>query len=244
MDFVGKSVLVVGGSSGIGRATSLLLKSHGANVLATGRSVAHIEETLKLNPAISFRKASLPEDSNKVINWVRKNVDSLHGVVFSQGIIYTEPFETFRDHELEEMWKVNVESSFKILRDLIPLFKEGGSVVFISSIDVFFGESAPSSGYALTKSSLIGLTNALAFELGKYKIRVNTILPGLIRTNMTEDFFKSEFDKERSEFLKRVPLGRAGTPEEVAKLIAFLLSEDSSYITGNSIFIDGGYHTA
>jgi Dehydrogenases with different specificities (related to short-chain alcohol dehydrogenases) len=130
------------------------------------------------------------------------------------------------------------------LRDLILLFKEGGSVVFISSIDVFFGESAPSSGYALTKSSLIGLTNALAFELGKYKIRVNTILPGLIRTNMTEDFFKSEFDKERSEFLKRVPLGRAGTPEEVAKLIAFLLSEDSSYITGNSIFIDGGYHTA
>jgi 3-oxoacyl-[acyl-carrier protein] reductase len=61
---------------------------------------------------------------------------------------------------------------------------------------------------------------------------------------MTEDFFKSEFDKERSEFLRRVPLGRAGTPEEVAKLIAFLLSEDSSYITGNSIFIDGGYHTA
>jgi Dehydrogenases with different specificities (related to short-chain alcohol dehydrogenases) len=105
MDFVGKSVLVVGGSSGIGRATSLLLKSHGANVLATGRSVAHIEETLKLNPAISFLKASLPEDSNKVVNWVRKNVDSLHGVVFSQGVIYTEPFETFRDHELEEMWK-------------------------------------------------------------------------------------------------------------------------------------------
>jgi len=131
--------LVVGGSSGIGRATSLLLKSHGANVLATGRSDTHIEETLKLNPAISFLKASLPEESNKVVNWVRKNVDSLYGVVFSQGVIYTEPFETFRDHELEEMWKVNVESSFKILRDLIPLFKEGGSVVFISQLMYFLG---------------------------------------------------------------------------------------------------------
>ena len=112
----------------------------------------------------------------------------------------------------------------------------------MSSIDAYFGETAPSSGYALTKASLIGLTNALAFELGKYKIRVNTILPGLIRTHMTEDFFKSEFDRERSEFLKRVPLGRVGDPTEVAKLIAFLLSDDSSYITGDSIFMDGGYH--
>ncbi|MFU2158268.1 MAG: SDR family NAD(P)-dependent oxidoreductase [Caldisericum sp.] len=244
MDFVGKSILVVGGSSGIGRATSLILNSLGAKVLATGRTKEHIDETLQSGPRITFGKFNLPKDSDKVVNWVKENSDILHGVVFSQGVIFTEPFETFRTHELEEMFKVNVESSFIILRDLIPLFKEGGSVVFISSVDAFFGESIPSSGYALTKSAIIGLTHALAYELGKYNIRVNSIMPGLIRTNMTEDFFKNEFDNERNEFIKQIPLRRAGTPEEVAKLIVFLLSDDASYITGDSIFIDGGYHTA
>ncbi|WP_041726004.1 SDR family NAD(P)-dependent oxidoreductase [Caldisericum exile] len=241
---MGKSILVVGGSSGIGRATSLLLDNLGAKVIATGRTKKHIDETLRLSARIVLGQFNLPYDINELLNWVKEKTDSLNGIVFSQGVIFTEPFETFRDHELESMWKINVESSFKILRDLLPLFKNGGSVVFVSSIDAFFGEREPSSGYALTKSAIIGLTNALAYELGKYKIRVNSILPGLIRTNMTEDFFKSEFDSVREEFLRRVPLGREGSPTEVAKLITFLLSDDASYITGDSIFIDGGYHTA
>ena len=122
--------MVVGGSSGIGRATSLLLKSLGAHVLATGRSDTHIEETLKLDPGISFLKASLPEDSNKVVNWVRKSVDTLHGVVFSQGIIYTEPFETFRDHELEEMWKVNVNLPLRFCVTYSHFLKKG-EVLFL-----------------------------------------------------------------------------------------------------------------
>lgn len=243
MDFSEKSVLVIGGSSGIGRATSVYLSNLGARVFATGRTEAHIEETKALAPLIEFALIDLSEDAEKLVKWVSEKIEDLDGIVFSQGIIFTEPFETFRDYELEMMWKVNVEVSFKILRDLLPLFKNGGSVVLISSIDAFFKERAPSAGYALTKSAIIGLTNSLSSELGKYKIRVNSVSPGLIRTNMTEDFFTDEFELERKQFLQRVPLGREGNPDEVARLIAFLLSDDASYISGDNIFIDGGYHT-
>lgn len=243
MDFLGKSILIIGGSSGIGRATAVYLHTLKARVIITGKTKAHIDETLSLCPGIEFFQGSFPKDTFNLINWLFTKVNKLDGIVFSQGIIYTEPFETFRVHELDEMWEVNVKTSFIILKELLPLLKNGGSVVFISSIDAFFSEKTPSSGYSLTKSAIIGLTNSLAFELGKYNIRVNSIMPGLIRTNMTEDFFSKEFDEEREEFLKRVPLRRAGTPEEVAKLIAFLLSNDASYITGDIIFIDGGFHT-
>jgi len=125
---------------------------------------------------IEFALIDLPEDVDKLVKWVSEKVEALDGIVFSQGMIFTEPFETFRDYELEMMWKVNVEVSFRILRDLLPLFKNGGSVVLVSSIDAFFKERAPSAGYALTKSAIIGLTNSLASELGRYSIRVNTYL--------------------------------------------------------------------
>ena len=236
-------MLVVGGSSGIGRATSVYLSNLGARVFATGRTQAHIEETKSLAPLIEFALIDLPEDVDKLVKWVPEKVEALDGIVFSQGMIFTEPFETFRDYELEMMWKVNVEVSFRILRDLLPLFKNGGSVVLVSSIDAFFKERAPSAGYALTKSAIIGLTNSLASELGRYSIRVNSVSPGLIRTHMTEDFFTDEFELERKQFLERVPLGRAGSPDEVARLIAFLLSDDASYISGDNIFMDAGYHT-
>jgi len=153
-----------------------------------------------LAPLIEFALIDLPKDAEKLVKWVSEVVETLDGIVFSQGIIFTEPFETFRDYELEMMWKVNVEVSFKILRDLLPLFKNGGSVVLISSIDAFFKERAPSAGYALTKSAIIGLTNSLSSELGKYKIRVNSVSPGLIRTNMTEDFLPMSLNWKENNF--------------------------------------------
>jgi len=202
MNVLKKTILVVGGSSGIGRATSIYLSKLSARVLITGRTESHINETKTLLPGAEFVLIDLPKDAEKLVKWVSEEVETIDGIVFSQGIIFTEPFETFRDYELEMMWKVNVEVSFKILRDLLPLFKNGGSVVLISSIDAFFKERAPSAGYALTKSAIIGLTNSLSSELGKYKIRVNSVSPGLIRTNMTEDFLPMSLNWKENNFYR------------------------------------------
>jgi NAD(P)-dependent dehydrogenase (short-subunit alcohol dehydrogenase family) len=240
----GKTFIITGGSSGIGRASALLLSDFGARIIATGRDEKHIRETQAIDPTIHFLKTDLEkiESFEEVSKRIFEQTDIIHGFVHSAGVIYTELFETFRQHELIAMFRVNVQAGFEILRDILPLFREGGSVIFISSIDAFFAAQNPSSGYALTKGSLLALTNDLASELGKHNVRVNAIVPGLIKTSMTEGFFDKEFLEERDEFLKRVPLGRGGNPEEVANLIKFLLSDESSYITGNTIFCDGGYH--
>jgi 3-oxoacyl-[acyl-carrier protein] reductase len=245
-NFKGKVILITGGSSGIGRASALLLSKLGAKIIAVGREEKHIEEVKAVDSRIVFIKEDLERKDSfgKVVKKVFDHTDTLHGFVHAAGAIYTEPFGTFRYNELTAMQRVNVEAGFEIFRGTLPLFKSGGSAIFISSIDVFFGAQTPSSGYALTKGSLIGLTNALAYELGMRNIRVNAVVPGLIRTRMTEDFFGDGFKKEREEFLKRVPLGRVGSSDEVASLIAFLLSDDASYITGDTIFCDGGYHIA
>jgi NAD(P)-dependent dehydrogenase (short-subunit alcohol dehydrogenase family) len=244
--FENKTFVITGGSSGIGRATALMLDRKGATVFTCGRNEEKLSELKKYSKNIFVFKESLSSEkgvsefANKILSFGAE----INGFVHSAGVIYTEPFDTFRKHELEEMLEVNVKSGFYLLQKLLPKFPEtGGSAVFVSSIDAYFGAvNPPSAGYALSKGALISLTNALASELGMRNIRVNAVVPGLIRTKMTEDFFTDKFSEERKKFLSRVPLGRAGTAEEVAKLILFLLSDDSSYISGDAIFIDGGYH--
>ena len=248
-DFDGKIVVITGGSSGIGRASAVELANRGAFVVAIGRNPGHLRETAGLHKNISVLQADLSVENalegvaGKISKLAEQLGGKVYGFVHCAGVIYTEPFETFRKYELQEMFQVNVLSGFEIFRAIMPLMERGGSAVFVSSIDAFFGAvNPPSSGYALTKGALVSLTYALSSELGERNIRVNAVIPGLIRTQMTEDFFSEEFTAQREKFLSRVPLHRAGRAEEVAKLIAFLLSEDASYINGDAIFIDGGYH--
>lgn len=243
--FEGKTYLITGGSSGIGGALAVQLAKENARVIATYRTPSHMKEIHNIEPRIEYIRGDFadPHDVRHVVEKVFEKTKVINGFVHCSGEIFTEPFETFRTYELRKMFSVNVEAGFLILRDTLPLFKNGGSVVFVSSIDSYFGEENPSSGYALTKGALNSLTYELAYELGRKGIRVNAVLPGLIRTPATSDFFKNDFKESLNKFLKRVPLGREGSAKEVANLIMFLLSDESSYITGDTIFIDGGYHT-
>ncbi len=245
-EFNGKTILITGGSSGIGGALAVNLRKLGARVIATYRTASHMKKIHEIDPEIEFIRGDLSDshDIHRITEKVFDKVAEINGFVHCAGEIFTEPFETFKTYELRRMLEVNVEAGFILLRDILPLFKQGGSVVFVSSIDALFGEDTPSSGYAVTKGAINSLTVSLAFELGTRNIRVNSVLPGLIRTPLTEDFFKNEFKGSYERFLKRIPLGREGKDYEVADLIIYLLSEKSSYITGDTIFIDGGYHTS
>lgn len=245
-EFEGKTFLITGGSSGIGGALCLHLRRLGARVLAVYRTSHHMKKIHAQDPSIEFLRGDLsdPHDIKRIVEKIFEKTKVLDGFVHCAGEIFAEPFKSFRKYEFQRMFAVNVESAFVILKETLPLFKNGGSVVFVSSIDAFFGEEQPSSGYAATKGAINSLTISLSCELGKMNIRVNAVAPGLVRTPMTEDFFKEDFKESREAFMKRVPLGRAGTPEDVVNLIEFLLSERSSYITGDIIFIDGGYHTS
>ena len=242
--FKGKTYIITGGSSGIGKASSLLLAEKGASVISIGRTRSHLESVALLHKNIKIIQHDFSESGNieHLVDKIKQFSCCIDGFVHCAGVIYTEPFETFRMHELRKMELVNVESGFELLQKVLVFMKEG-SLVFVSSIDAFFGAiNPPSSGYALSKAAVIGLVRALASELGDKKIRVNAVVPGLIKTQMTDNFFSESFAEERHKFLERVPLRRAGTPEEVARLVVFLLSDSASYITGDAIFIDGGYH--
>ena len=147
-----------------------------------------------------------------------------------------------RSSEFRETFDVNVFSAFEFAQAALSRASSTASFVFVSSIDAHrHPRHTPSASYDSSKRALESISESVAVEAGSRGIRSNCIIPGLIRTPMTEDFFGQEFETERLRFLDAVPLGRPGTPEDVANLIMFLLSPVSGYITGTSIPVDGGF---
>jgi NAD(P)-dependent dehydrogenase (short-subunit alcohol dehydrogenase family) len=246
MRFSGKKILIIGGSSGIGRSTAIELARRGASLIVVGRNQGHLDETT------NFIKNNYPDCELVGYKFDLSNPDSLNllvsklgiidGLVYSAGIQKVAPLQFISYDDFHEVQYVNAYVPFLIVREVVKLkiIAKGSSIVFISSVS---GARVGSKGlisYSASKSSLLGIAKSLALELSKFKIRVNSVLPGMIketRLNNIDSFSDEQIEIDK----KRYPLGDYGTCEDVSNAIVFLLSDLSRYITGSEIVIDGGF---
>jgi dihydroanticapsin dehydrogenase len=242
----GKVAIVTGGSRGIGFETAKLFSENGAKVVITSKNSQNLKDATNqisnLLPIIAdIRKE---EDVKKVIEKTIEEFGKLDILVNNAGI-----FQRIKKlHEISELeWNdvldVNLNGQFRFTKFAIPyLQKSSGSIINVSSdagLKAYEGFNA--DAYSAAKAALIVLTKCWALEYAKDRIRVNCVCPGVVDTDMTKPFLQTEKDREFMD--NDHPLGRIGKPEEVAKSILFLASEDSSWTTGAILAVDGGQST-
>ena len=243
----GKCGLVTGAGSGIGQALATGLAQAGAKVALAGRNLGKLEKTAAdmtacgLNAAPFGVDMAKPERISALAAAVVKEFGRIDFLFNNAGMIHRAPAEEFPLEKWEEMLKVNLTGPFllsqAVARHMIEKGIKGSIVNTSSLIAVFGGVSVPA--YAATKGGLTQLTKSMCNDLAKYGIRVNAIGPGWVRTEMTQAL---QNNPERFQAISgRIPLGRWADPEDLAGLAVFLASEASAYITGQVIFIDGGY---
>jgi meso-butanediol dehydrogenase/(S,S)-butanediol dehydrogenase/diacetyl reductase len=242
----GKTIAIAGSSAGIGAAvTASLDREHARLLLVGGRSerLSALADTLSPGALIGIVPGDLRRESerNRCTGALLGSVE-LDGFVFLPAELRTDSFVEARSCEFRETFDVNVFAAFEFAQAALSKASSLASFVFVSSIDAHrHPRHTPSASYDSSKRALESISESIAVEAGSRGIRSNCIIPGLIRTPMTEGFFGQEFEAERLQFLDAVPLGRPGNPEDVANLITFLLSPVAGYVNGTSIPVDGGF---
>ena len=243
MSLAGKVALVTGGSRGIGFHTAKILSENGATVVITSKNPTRLKDSASiLSNTIGIEADIRNENSvKKVVEQTIEEFGKLDILVNNAGIFP----KIQKLHEIEESdWKdvldVNLTGQFRFTKACIPyLQKTSGTIINIASdagLKAYSGLNA--DAYSAAKAALIILTKCWALEYSKDEIRVNCICPGVVDTDMTKPFLKTENDRE---FMNNEhPIGRMGQPEEIGKAVLFFVSEDSSWTTGAVLAVDGG----
>ncbi len=234
-----KVIIVSGCSRGIGQAIAEKLLELGAIVTCFSRSCP--EWLKKYEPERVYWESIDVLDYKAVrlfVNKVYKKYGRIDGLVNNAGINFDSMLTTMNEGKLHEILSVNIEAMMLLTQQVskFMLIKQSGSIVNISSIVGGARGYKGASVYGASKAAIIGFTKSLAREMGEKGIRVNTVLPGFIVTNMTA----AMSEDKKNQILRRTPLRRFGSPEEIASVVKFLLSSESSFITGQEIIADGG----
>lgn len=236
-----KTVLVVGASSGIGQATAISCSLKGARLVITGRDKEHLRETLSSLSGDEHSMILCDLNNTDDVEALASEVPSLDGIAFVAGIADTTLVKMSDKNDLMRVLNTNTIAPVLLFQTLLRNKKinSGCSIVLTSSVSGIYCGYIGGGLYGASKAALEGFMRAFALEVAPRKIRVNTVAPGMIATNLLKDSPIS--GSQIKADMERYPLGGYGEPVDVANTIVFLLSEASKWMTGSTIKIDGGY---
>jgi NAD(P)-dependent dehydrogenase (short-subunit alcohol dehydrogenase family) len=241
----GKIALITGGNSGIGLATAKQFVAEGAYVYITGRRQSELDESVKqIGKNVSGIRGDVSnlEDLDSLYTTLKEQKGRLDVLFANAGMREFSPLQTISEEHFDKTFGVNVKGVLFTVQKSLPLFQDGGSIILNSSI----ATSKPTEGYsvyAATKAAVRSFARTWTIELRQRKIRVNAISPGPVDTpglNKSFDGLGLTAEEIKNKLADAVPLGRMGSPNEIAKAVLFLASDDSSYVTGIELFVDSG----
>jgi 3-oxoacyl-[acyl-carrier protein] reductase len=245
IDLSGKTALVTGGGQGLGQATARVLHAAGANVAVNyfeegqGANRRRAEETVTglgsraIAVAADVRR---PDHLAAMFDQVVETVGALDIVINNAAVLRDRTLKNMSDAEWQDVIDTNLTGVFNVCKAAAPRMADGGRIVSMASISGIIGFYGQVN-YAAAKAGVMGITKVLAKELAGRRITVNAVAPGVALTEMGQ----SIPEKARAEMLSQIPLGRFAEPEEIARVILFLCSDLASYITGQTIHVNGGW---
>jgi 3-oxoacyl-[acyl-carrier protein] reductase len=242
-NFKGKNIIVTGAARGIGRIIALTFAEYGANVAFTDINDAHFEALEKELTAFGVQakgyvsNAADFDNSNETVAQILKDFGSVDVLINNAGITKDNLLMRMSEQDFDAVIAVNLKSVFNLTKAVLrPMMKaRKGSIINMSSV-VGIGGNAGQANYAASKAGIIGFTKSIAKELGSRNIRCNAVAPGFIATEMTDKLSEDVV----KEWQSKIPLKRAGLPQDVANVCLFLASDLSSYVTGQVLTVDGG----
>jgi len=241
----GKIALITGGNSGIGLATAKEFVTEGAHVFITGRREPEIAAAVKeigKNVTAVQGDVSKLDDLDRLFAQIERAKGKLDIVFANAGVARYAPFGTITEEFYDSTFDINVKGVLFTVQKALPLLPDGASIILNSSIVGSKGLSM-NSVYSATKAAVRSFARTWTTDLKARRIRVNAVSPGSVDTPGLNDLLASaEAGEQRRKMIPTlVPLGRFGTPEEIARAVVFLASDDSSYVTGTELFVDGGF---
>jgi len=238
----GKVAVVTGGNSGIGLAAAKRLVADGAYVFITGRRQSELDAAVKQigrNVTAVQGDVSKLADLDRVFAEVKKVKDRIDILFANAGIAEGAPLGEISEEHFDRHFDINVKGTLFTVQKALPLLREGASIILTSSVVGSKG-FASRSVYSATKAVLRSFARTWTTDLKSRKIRVNVVSPGLIDTPGLRELAQTDSQGLNNLFRDRIPLGRVGRPEDIASAVSFLASDDSSYVAGSELFIDGG----
>ncbi len=244
LSFKGKTAIITGACGGMGMACVRKMIKENFKILMLDKCEPPIN-FLNKNKGLSFEKIDVTnfDHLNKTIKKFYKINKSIHYLINTTGVLWFEKDITSTKIDIntwDKIFDINLKSMVYLSKIIIPIMKKNkfGSMVHISSIDALRGDNKPQDAYGASKAAMIRLSKSLAIQFAPFNIRSNIILPGPVETPMQNRWKKNP--KAKKILTKLIPLQRIGKPEDIANTIIFLLSNESEYITGTEIVVDGG----
>jgi NAD(P)-dependent dehydrogenase (short-subunit alcohol dehydrogenase family) len=242
----GKIAVITGGNSGIGLATAQRFVQEGAYVFITGRRQNELDKAVKQigrNVMAVQSDVSNIADLDRLYGTVKQQKGRIDILFANAGVIEVAPLGSITESHFDKIFNINVKGLLFTVQKALPVIRDGGSIILTASIGGSKGFEG-CSVYGATKAAIRSFARSWTVDLKHRKIRVNAVSPGVISTPMLSGQGMGLSDEQVNQFEKNaltsVPLGKLGNPDEIAKAVTFLASDDSSYVTGIELFVDGG----